>query len=60
MSWLWFAQKANVPVLWACTVPGCPGRQYIDDPQGQADHAARFGHWPIPGRPLCVVAAVGT
>jgi hypothetical protein len=59
-NWVYFAEKARAPVLWACTVPGCGGGQFINDQQGQADHAARFGHWPIPGRPLCVVAAVGT
>jgi hypothetical protein len=60
MSWLWYAQRANVPVLWACAVPACPGGQFINDPQGLSDHAARFGHQPVAGRPLCVVAAVGT
>jgi hypothetical protein len=50
----------SVPILWSCTAPGCPGGNWINDPQGQADHAARFGHQPIPGRPLCPVAAVGT
>jgi hypothetical protein len=57
---VYFAEKARAPVLWACAVPGCGGGQFINDPQGLSDHAARFGHQPIPGRPLCVVAAVGT
>ena len=48
----------NVSILWSCTA--CPaGGNFIDDGQGRADHQARFGHQPAPGRPLCPVMAVG-
>jgi hypothetical protein len=39
------------PLLWSCLA--CSGGgQFIDDSQGRADHAARFGHAPVAGRPL--------
>jgi len=48
----------NVSILWSCTA--CPaGGNFIDDGQGRADHQARFGHLPAPGRPLAPVMAVG-
>jgi hypothetical protein len=50
----------GVPILWSCIATGCAGGNFINDQQGQADHQAAFGHWPVAGRPLCVVAAVGT
>jgi hypothetical protein len=61
MSWLNlpYAVPVPVPVLWSCLA--CPtGGNFISDDQGRADHQARFGHQPQPGRPLCVLAAVGT
>jgi hypothetical protein len=60
MNWLSFAQQAGAPVLWSCTATGCPGGNYLNDQQGQADHQAAYGHQPVAGRPLCPVAAVGT
>jgi hypothetical protein len=48
-----------IPILRACTEPGCIVGQYLD-PAGEADHQARAGHWPAPGRPLCPLLAVGT
>jgi hypothetical protein len=40
------------PLLWSC-VACQSGGQFIDDLRGRADHQARFGHQPAPGRPLC-------
>jgi hypothetical protein len=48
-----------VPIVRACAVPGCVIGRYLD-PAGEADHQARAGHWPAPGRPLCPLLAVGT
>jgi hypothetical protein len=59
-NWLYFAERAGATVLWSCTVTGCPAGNYLDDPQGHADHQAVYGHSPVAGRPLCPVAAVGT
>jgi hypothetical protein len=48
--WLYRAERDGT-VLWSCL--GCDGGgQFIDDAQGRADHRARFGHRPAPGRPL--------
>jgi hypothetical protein len=47
-----------VPVLVACTVPGCVAGQWVY-PGGEADHQAATGHAPVAGRPLCPVLAVG-
>jgi hypothetical protein len=52
-NWLYQAESDS-PVLWSCL--GCPsGGQFVNDRQGRADHRARFGHLPAPGRPLAPV-----
>jgi hypothetical protein len=58
MRWLNWADKSTATILWSCLA--CSGGgQFIDDGQGRADHQARFGHLPAPGRPLAPVMAVG-
>jgi len=56
INWLRSAEKDGTPVLWSCAATGCPSGNYINDPQGWADHQAATGHRPMPGRPLCPVA----
>ena len=48
-NWLYRAERDG-PVLWSCLA--CDGGQFINDPQGRADHRTRFGHRPAPSRPL--------
>jgi hypothetical protein len=48
----WEDQLMGVTILWSCLACN-GGGQFLDDDQGRDDHAARFGHRPAPGRPLC-------
>jgi hypothetical protein len=50
-NWLRQVERDGGTVLRAC-LACASGGQYLDDPQGRADHRRRFGHLPRPGRPL--------